>query len=143
VHAETGETLFEVAGPAWGLAQSPDGALLAVALGDPGRVEIWDVADKRKVIELPAHGRIAYCVDFHPDGTRLASGGNDNAVTLWDTTTWEPVLELRGHSSYVKSLVFSPDGTQLASGSGDLSVRIWDTIPRDERHRQAMAARRR
>lgn len=107
----------------------------------PARAEIWSLADKRKLVELPAHGEIAMGVDFHPDGTRLASSGNDNAIRLWDTTTWEPVLELRGHSSYVKTVVFSPDGTQLASGSGDLSVRIWDTVPRDERHQQVMTAR--
>jgi WD40 repeat protein len=104
-------------------------------------VEIWSLADSLKLVEFPAHGRTAMCVDFHPDGTRLASGGNDNAILLWDTSTWEPVLELRGHESYVKSLVFSPDGSQLASGSGDHTVRIWDTVPRTERHRQAMDAR--
>jgi serine/threonine protein kinase/WD40 repeat protein len=137
----TGGTFLEMEGPVWGVAFSPDGALLATAYENPGRVEIWSLAEKRKLVELPAHGRITMCVDFHPDGTRLASGGNDNTVVLWDTTTWEPVLELRGHSSYVKTVVFSPDGTQLASGSGDLTAMIWDTLPRAERHRQAMAAR--
>lgn len=89
--------------------------------------------------EIVAHGTHTYCVEFHPEGTRLASGGNDQAVRLWDTTTWEQVLDLRGHSSYVITLNFSPDGTQLASGSGDLTVRLWDSIPRAERHRQAMS----
>ncbi len=139
----TGETTFEVEGGFWGVALSPDETLLAAAHDNPGRVDIWSFPDMRKLVELPAHGNTAYCVDFHPDGTRLASGGNDNAILLWDTATWEPVLELRGHDSYVKTVVFSPDGTQLASGSGDLTVRIWDTVPRAERHRQATAARSR
>ncbi len=86
-------------------------------------------------------GSDVFCVDFHPDGSRLASGGNDNRIVLWDTTSWEPVHELRGHGSYVKALVFNPDGTQLASASGDFTVKIWDTVPRAERRRQAIEAR--
>jgi serine/threonine protein kinase/WD40 repeat protein len=135
----TGEIVFEVEGDFWSVALSPDGTLLAAGHGGPGHIEIWSLAEKRKLVDLPPHGTQTYGVDFHPDGTRLATGGNDNAIRLWDTTTWEPVLELRGHTSYVKTVVFSPDGTQLASGSGDLTVRIWDTIPRAERHRQAVA----
>ncbi|MGK0219990.1 MAG: serine/threonine protein kinase/WD40 repeat protein [Planctomycetota bacterium] len=135
-----GETILEVEGDFHGVALSPDGALLAAAHGEPGRIEIWSLTEMRKLLELPAHGNSAYCVEFHPDGTRLATGGNDSVIRLWDTATWEPVLELRGHTSYVKTVVFSPDGTQLASGSGDLTVRIWDTIPRAERYREAMAA---
>jgi serine/threonine protein kinase/WD40 repeat protein len=137
----TGEVVFEVEGDFWSVALSPDGTLLAAGHGNPGRVEIWSLADRRKLIDLPPHGAHAYCVEFHPDGKRLATGGSDNAIRLWDTTAWEPVLELRGHTSYVKTLVFSLDGTQLTSGSGDLTVRIWDTIPRAERHRQAVAGR--
>ncbi|MFT5050566.1 MAG: serine/threonine protein kinase/WD40 repeat protein [Chlamydiales bacterium] len=137
----TGETVLEVEGDFWSVALSPDGTLLAAGHGDPGHVEIWSLADKRKLADLPPHGSNAYSVEFHPDGTRLATGGSDNTIRLWDTTTWEQVLELRGHTSYVKALAFSPDGTQLASGSGDLTVRIWDTVPRAERHRQALAAR--
>ena len=132
----TNEVLLTLEGACWGVAFSPDGAQLAAAFEFPGRIEVWDIARGERVVELLAHGSHAYCVDFHPDGTRLASGGNDNTIRLWDTTTWEAVLELRGHSSYVMALDFSPDGTQLASGSGDLTVRIWDSLPRDERLRQ-------
>jgi len=133
----TGEVVLELEGRYWGVALSPDNKRLAAALEYPGRIEIWDLGSGEKVTERLAHGAHAYCVEFHPDGTRLASGGNDNTVRLWDTTTWEQVLELRGHTSYVMTLDFSPDGTQLASGSGDLTVRLWDSVPRDERYRGA------
>ena len=53
------------------------------------------------ITELHGHDGIVYCVDFHPDGTRLASGGNDGTIRLWDTETWETVHVLRGHTSRV------------------------------------------
>jgi hypothetical protein len=133
------EALFDRA--YWGSAFSPDGALLALS-GNDGIFEIWDLESLTKIRDLPGHTSHVYCVEFHPDGTRLASGGNDNRIVLWDTTSWDPVHELRGHGSYVKALRFSRDGTRLASASGDFTVKIWDTIPRVERRRQAIEARR-
>lgn len=131
----TGETVLELEGRYWGLAFSPDSKLLAATLEYPGRIEIWNLERKEMVVSLLAHDEHVYCVAFHPDGSRIASGGNDNTIRLWDTATWEPVFELHGHTSYVMALDFSPDGTQLASGSGDLTVRIWDSMPRSERRR--------
>src|SRR5262249_8595497 len=81
---------------------------------------------------------------FHPDGTRLATGGRDRAVWLWDLERGEEVARLPGHSSYVWSLAFSPDGKTLVSGSGDSTVRLWDTEPlgvRYQARRQAEALR--
>ena len=133
------ERLFD--GAYWGAAFSPDDKLLALS-GENRVLEIWDLESMTKIRDLQGHTSHVYCVDFHPDGTRLASGGNDNRIILWDTTSWEPVHELRGHRSYVKDLRFNPDGTQLASASGDFTVKLWDTVPRAERRRQAVEARR-
>ena len=137
----SGRTEEVIEGRYRGAALSPGGSLLALA-GQDGVLEIWDLEGRiSKIRDLPGHTSDVYCVEFHPDGSRLASGGNDNRIILWDTTSWEPVHELRGHGSYIKALRFSPDGTQLASASGDFTVKIWDTVPRAERRRQALEAR--
>lgn len=139
---DTDEVRFDVEGGSYtGAAFSPDGRLLALTRGRTGRpaevertsIEIRDTRDGALIVELPGHFGRTFAVDFHPDGSRLASGGEDNTVRIWDTRTWRQMIELRGHTSYVKAVRFSPDGTRLASASGDFTVRIWDTIPLHQR----------
>ncbi len=50
-------------------------------------------------------------VAFSPDGTRIASGSDDNTVRVWDAATGQPIGEpLTGHTGSVHSVAFSPDG---------------------------------
>jgi WD40 repeat protein len=81
-----------------------------------------------------------YSVAFHPDGTILASGGNDNTIRLWDLARGVERIELRGHGNYVHGLSFSVDGATLASASGDNTVRLWSTLTMRERKWRADAA---
>jgi hypothetical protein len=83
---------------------------------------------------LEGHTDEVFTAVFHPDGTRIASGGRDRAVWLWDPESGQEVAHLPGHTSYIWSLAFSPDGQTLVSGSGDSTVRLWDTAPLRERY---------
>jgi WD40 repeat protein len=64
------------------VAFSPDGSLLASAIGEPV-IPLWRVADGHQVAALAGHGRSAMSVAFSPDGTLLASSAADDTVRLW------------------------------------------------------------
>src|ERR1044071_7500757 len=90
------------------------------------------------------YGVIGRCGDavrsvaYSPDGTYVASGGNDNAVRVWNTQTGEArVLGLcragKTGFSYVSSIDFAPDGRVIASASNDNMLRLW-SVEGDEMH---------
>jgi len=68
-------------------------------------------------------------VAWSPDGTHLASCGDDGSVCLWEATHGRLRASLPGHRGMVMSVAWSPDGTRLASaggGRGSGEIFIWD-----------------
>ena len=99
--AETGEPVGEpvvpVPGaPAWSVAFSPDGKILA-ASGRHPLITLWDVdsltagepVSRTLLGHAPDHG-IPQVV-FSPDGSQLASSGYDGTARFWDVATGEQV----------------------------------------------------
>ena len=90
-------------------------------------MRLWDAATGQPLgAPLTGHTGAVDSVAFSPDGTRIASGSDDQTVRLWDAATGQPVGDpLTGHTGAVDSVAFSPDGTRIASGSDDQTVRLW------------------
>ncbi|HTU18849.1 MAG TPA: PQQ-binding-like beta-propeller repeat protein [Gemmataceae bacterium] len=73
-------------------AFSPDGRLLIAAGADA--LHVWEVATGRRLLHLPAEGRLPYgypshfatCLAIAPDGRSAATGQDDGTVLLWDLT---------------------------------------------------------
>lgn len=117
------------------MALSPDGRLLAIGFGQEGekgsdQVLIWETDTGHR--RPPLVGQQIRSIRFSPDGSRLATGGMDQAIKIWDLPSGQEVLTLRGHQDWVEDLAFTPDGHRLLSAGNDGVARIWDGRPLGE-----------
>lgn len=111
-------------GGVYGVAYSPDGALLAAAGGD-GSVSIWNSESGQMRHRLPFFGAV-HTVAFSPDGKLVAAGSVDHTIKVFETATGTFVRKLAGHDEAVWCVAFSPDSKHLVSGGADRRVLIWD-----------------
>jgi eukaryotic-like serine/threonine-protein kinase len=105
---------------------APDGKTLAIASG--AVIELWDTSPLRPRTLL--RGGSVDGIAFSPDGTILASGGEDSRIQLWSVREAKLFATLTGHTNQVFEVSFSPDGKILASGSFDGTVKLWNVPPR-------------
>ncbi|MCB0117307.1 MAG: WD40 repeat domain-containing protein, partial [Caldilineaceae bacterium] len=63
-------------------------------------------------------------IALSPDGSLLATAGQDGTVRLWRVETGEQIATYDDHTDRVWQVAFSPDGRYLASSSWDYTVRI-------------------
>jgi len=90
---------------------------------EDGRVTIWG----KTGTNFLAHSRMVVGVAFTPDGSILATGGEEGMAKLWDVATVREIATLKGHLRSIHALDISPDGRRLATGGGgDESVKLWD-----------------
>lgn len=125
------------------LAFAPDGRSLATGNAS-GEISIFDVRsvaqDRSQLVSdvcteagfFPAYSGDVNGVNalaYSPDGTLLASAGQDGVVKVWATAEGQrvgvPVATLAQHQGSVETVAFSPDGRGLASGGADGLILLW------------------
>ena len=119
-----------------GLAFTPNGSLLAVALGGREKkgihpIVLVDPVDGSVVQTVGAGDFLARALAFSPDGRLLAVAPREGAkVELWDTASWQVVRTLKVSAHTVYELAFSSQGA-LGAAIGD-RVCLWDPAAEEE-----------
>ena len=132
----------ETGGPVVALALSRDGTLLASASGYERSVRVWDPAAGRLIGSIAGHARGTIAIAFAPDGTTLATAGNDGAVRLWEVSTGRQQAALDGRASVLCGVAFSPDGRRLvATSRDDHHLRLWEPTDIEPRPRPTVGRR--
>jgi WD40 repeat protein len=89
---------------------------------------LWDAATGKLLHALAGQSGPAKALAFSPDGTRLATAGENGSVRLWDVMTGVEVFALRNSPHPITAISFSPDGSKLATVSKG-TVWILDAMP--------------
>ncbi len=135
--AVRGETVHEqsLPGPFHRLAFRPDGRRLVLG-GADGTVVLWDVVERRELLQRTLHNTRIAGLAFSPDGKTVASAAiaapdhwllKRGEVMVWDadTATVHRVLRTADGQGF-HSVAFHPARPLLATGGEDAVVRLWD-----------------
>jgi tRNA A-37 threonylcarbamoyl transferase component Bud32 len=120
--ATGGRSLRMAASQCRSAAYSHDGRWLAFTAGNA--VVVWDWPNRRPARELQGHVKPVNSVAFSPDGSRLASGGEDRHIHLWDAVAGELIHTMTGHTGAITQIAFVGDD-RLVSAADDSTIRAW------------------
>src|SRR5918995_1417267 len=118
---------LEVPGVGGLLAWSPRGVFVTEGREDSGLIEIRDSETGESVLSFQGHDGDVNDVAFSPDGSRLASTGEDGKLNVWDPSTGRLVSSLSAGGG-AAGPSFSADGSLVAAAWGEPAdhVRVLD-----------------
>jgi len=94
-------------------------------------IQNFDARTMSIISTFQSHTQEVCGLKWSPDGSMLASGGNDNILNLWEfQSTRSPKYSLSHHQAAVKALAWCPwQSNLLASGGGtaDRTIRFWNS----------------
>lgn len=108
---------------------SPDGQLVAVAGGSPGKhgeVRLIRAETGEVTAVLGTTSDVVFDCAFDPDGDRLATAAADGLVRVFGLPEGKELLTLGSHSDWVFAVVYDREGKRLSTGSRDKTAKVFD-----------------
>lgn len=96
---------------------SADGSRLAVSDAS-GRIQVHDAGTGDSIRDWQAHALGVRSLCWHPDGSKLLSGGEDGCAWLWHGSELAESTQLVRGRAWVDHVSFSPCGTRLVVAAG-------------------------
>jgi WD40 repeat protein len=121
---ETGKKLHNARTSCYGIALTPGDKTIAVA--DMNEIHFFDVETAAPQQPLRHKHRVfVKAMAFSPDGSTLATGGDEGRIVLWDARRRTQKGDDKSPSHDVRSVAVSRDGTAILTLGGDGAV-LWD-----------------
>jgi WD40 repeat protein len=93
---------------------SPKGVFVTVDPEGTGMVEIWDAATRERVLPFKGHDGHVTDVAFSPDGSKLATTGDDGTLKVWNPSNGDLLASVSGRGP-ATGPSFSADGSLVAA----------------------------
>jgi WD40 repeat protein len=107
-----------------------DRSTLGVTGGRDGFVGVWDLRNGRnRTARMKGHDGWIMDAAVAPNGTMVATSGNDMKVKLWDLKSYKEIAEIDEQSAMVSPLAFTGDGKYLVTANVYGGVQIHQITP--------------
>ncbi|MFO0901301.1 MAG: WD40 repeat domain-containing protein, partial [Pirellulales bacterium] len=108
--------------------------------GNDGRVQVWDLDEKRRLFETPDQGDRVRDVRFSRDGSLVAAAVANRWARVWRANSGELVHESK-HSEELWSVAIAPDNLQLAVGGDQGTLWLHDLRTTGDEPRELLQGR--
>ena len=107
---------------------NPSGDWIAFGCSKLGQLLVWEWQSETYVLKQQGHFNNMASLSFSPDGTTIATGGQDGKVKLWATSSGFCFVTFSEHTASVSAVRYSVGKNNVIfSASLDGTVRAYDT----------------
>jgi len=108
------------------LSFNQTGDWIAFGCPDLGQLLVWEWQSETYVLKQQGHTNGMTSVAYSPDGSLIATSGEDAKVKLWNTSSGFCFVTFAEHEATVTGICFTPNGKVVLSSSLDGTVRAFD-----------------